>query len=1157
MSWMISFTILASSTLVSAQCNPPNAFWLHAPQSSNALVFNWSSVSGATQYQVRYWESANPGDQTIVDNFAPAPATLSGLKSNTQYKLEIRSKCGSSYSAWGTTVSYLTANSTASCSTPTGVSTLAGNSFISVSWTSSGSHTIRYRMGTSGEWIIPPGALSVSTSPFSIAGLSTGSYQVEVKSNCGGTSSDFIRSTINIGGGGCATPIEPFAAPGATNALVALPGIIGATGFNVDYSVGMTGIWINAGNNIPPSNYFLNPPLQASTQYQVRIQAICPNGNSSFSPAATFTTQAFGACLLNKNFGKNLSAADALVINNKFNTPSPFSFGSMIGVNDGGLIFRSFQNESSNQITQLTTQFRNFHTMDEDFDNSLVEYSQNIKPKDTSPEGTPSYMAYNKSLYNVYRNTHGFANITAATELLQYSPQSWKDKIYLETDWSASGPAGIKESFENYTLKFIDELAPPNGAANQLLVTNFQVGNELWDYPVKIDYQNLLLGARSAFVRRYGQKSNGNWKMKLVAGSFQAFRDNNCGSMNRDVSNCGGELKRHDFIGDYLDLANCDVLKDLDAVDCHPYSFVEGTNRWTFPEAQSSETWQIRNLAGWLNANQNAANGVLVNTQLWSTEFGFDSDSYSGVGEKTQSAYLLRGLLMHSRYHYEKVFFYNAYDQVIPSNQNYHGLYNSAGFWRMGTNPANNAPSPLVAYGATPKPSWYGMLDMKTRFGSHVFYKALVEDADANIWLIALPDGSDPYLVFWDPRRTDDTNINQNFAINKAVNWSGILSGNYKVESPLGQLFAESNAPGATFQASSGGGCDATNITTIRLNPAFIRLVSCSACANITNPGSIIAPNPNSGMGPFDPGIIANGADATGGTGVIVYQWQQSLDNVNFTDINGANLLTYNPPSLNQTTYFRRASKRTTCSEFFYTPAVVITLQGGSCATVLSFQRYMNTDGSCNSAGDYYYEIVLNAVTSNDEIILEGLPSNGVNVTLSSLNDVAFTTPAFHANLQYLSINSLKWLVNKNNGATQKVKIFYCWVNNYPEPVSITTVTSMCSGIITECSSPNMTGPGSEDRSDVSSSKPTNPFQFLLQPNPGTDQITLTYLGTPATLAMLRIISLTGELMSTGTFSDIEDQQQLQVEATRLPPGFYYLFLEVNKELRLKIWEKL
>ena len=172
--------------------------------------------------------------------------------------------------------------------------------------------------------------------------------------------------------------------------------------------------------------------------------------------------------------------------------------------------------------------------------------------------------------------------------------------------------------------------------------------------------------------------------------------------------NCGVSLQRHDFIGDYLDVNDCNLLKDVDAIDCHPYSFLPGTTTWTYPENPVSEAWQIRNLAAWLQANKNESTGILNDARLWSSEYGFDSNPVSGVGEQTQAAYLIRGLLLHSRFHFEKVFFYNAFDQARPTDGSYSTLYYSSGFWRQGTHPANSSwPSPLPQHGATPKPSWY------------------------------------------------------------------------------------------------------------------------------------------------------------------------------------------------------------------------------------------------------------------------------------------------------------------------------------------------------------------------------------------------------------------------------------------------------------------
>jgi hypothetical protein len=729
---------------------------------------------------------------------------------------------------------------------------------------------------------------------------------------------------------------------------------------------------------------------------------------------------------------------------------------------------------------------------------------------------------------------------------------SWKEKIYNEGDWSLSGPSGILGSYQNYVQKIIDEFAPANGSQNQMLMSSFQVGNEPWDYPFTIDYQSLVLGARNAFINKYGPKANGGWRMKLVAGAFQAFRDN---SFLRDFSNCGGALERFDFIGDYLNFSNCDVLKDLDAVDCHPYSFKSGTNTWTYPEDPTSETWQIRNLAYWLETNRNLDVGILKNTQLWSTEFGYDSNPTTGVGEKTQSAYLLRGLLLHSRYHYERFYIYNAFDVARPTDPYYNGLYNSSGLWKLGTHPSNSAwASPLEAHGATPKPAWYGLMDFKGRFSGHVFYNALVEDADAYVILIAKPDGTDPYLVFWSPKQTNDSNLNQEMLANKTVNWNGVLAGNFKVDGPLAQTFADSNVPGQVFPAVIGTDCGITTLTDIRRNPAFIRLVPCSGCPNITNPGTIVMPNPHSGSNPFNPGIIASGSNASGGSGGnIVYQWQQSTDNINFTDISGATAVSYDPPSLSQTTYYRRAAKRSTCTEFGYTTSIVI-LVGNACPNISTFKRIQHNSATCNSAGDYYYEITIQQVSVNDQITIAGLPSNGVNISMSMLNGNAFTPASFQTNLQFVDNMTLKWQVNASNGSTQVLRLYYCWANSYPNPVSVSSATSMCSGQVLNCAL-GFEEPGVEERENEL--EPKSALQFTLAPNPGSDQLLLNYHGTPIDQANIRMVSLSGQSVLVQSVSDLETSQEIKIETSSLAPGIYFVSMQTGSEVRWVIWERI
>jgi hypothetical protein len=587
------------------------------------------------------------------------------------------------------------------------------------------------------------------------------------------------------------------------------------------------------------------------------------------------------------------------------------------------------------------------------------------------------------------------------------------------------------------------------------LVSNYQVGNEVWDYPFKADYHSLLLGAWDAFLSKYGPKANGGWKMNLVAGAFQAYRNNTCNSMLRDFPNCGGALDRFDFIGDYLDVLECGLLRDLHAIDCHPYSFLHGTTTWTFPEDPNSEAWQIRNLAAWRDANRNATTGVLNNTRLWSTEYGFDSNPITGVGERTQSAYLIRGLMLHARYHYEKLFFYNAYDVARPSDQSYTGLYNSSGFWKQGSHPANpNWPSPLVEHGASPKPSWFGMLDFKTRFGDHVFFKALVESQDLIVVLLAKPDGSEPYLVFWSPRQTTDANLDQDIAVNQTLDWAGIFPQEYAPESLLAQVFADSGIPGQSFSAGSTQSCETLNLGTVRRNPAFIRLVSCDNCPKL-----------------------------------------------------------------------------------------------------ISFERIEHDMPGCNPNGDYYFDLEVEQVAVDDQILLSNLPGNGINIPMSLLNGVAFDAASFNANLDFVSGGSLLWKLKAGLGATQSLRLYYCWTNTYPNPIGSTNATSMCSGQQIPCA--EGFNRDLEERERAIFAQTPVAHRFAVMPNPGSDRVVLRYQGTQSAWANLLVVSTTGQLLIQQHLSDVGNLQEWEMNTQSLPPGIYFICLQTEHGPSWQKWEKI
>lgn len=127
------------------------------------------------------------------------------------------------------------------------------------------------------------------------------------------------------------------------------------------------------------------------------------------------------------------------------------------------------------------------------------------------------------------------------------------------------------------------------------------------------------------------------------------------------------------------------------------------------------------------------------------------------------------------------------------------------------------------------------------------------------------------------------------------------------------------------------------NISQSSLNNAcgtiFARLVTynsneINACSASIGNNNITAPSPSSFNESGDPGNIV-GTNPTGGTSY-TYKWQKSTTSATtgFTDISGATLKDYNPPSVSVTTYFRRIVSSASLTDS-YSNVVTVTITPG------------------------------------------------------------------------------------------------------------------------------------------------------------------------------------------------------------------------------------
>lgn len=140
---------------------------------------------------------------------------------------------------------------------------------------------------------------------------------------------------------------------------------------------------------------------------------------------------------------------------------------------------------------------------------------------------------------------------------------------------------------------------------------------------------------------------------------------------------------------------------------------------------------------------------------------------------------------------------------------------------------------------------------------------------------------------------------------------------------PYNYLWEKSTDNGATWSTLTGQtGPSAT--ATITVNTQFRRTVATASCSQVSN---VVTINTEPGIdnntlpasvtmcGNVTPALIAGSTPTGGGNATVVYfyQWQQSTDGTNYTDIPSATGKDYQPTAQTGITYYRRVVRTTLC----------------------------------------------------------------------------------------------------------------------------------------------------------------------------------------------------------------------------------------------------
>ncbi len=142
------------------------------------------------------------------------------------------------------------------------------------------------------------------------------------------------------------------------------------------------------------------------------------------------------------------------------------------------------------------------------------------------------------------------------------------------------------------------------------------------------------------------------------------------------------------------------------------------------------------------------------------------------------------------------------------------------------------------------------------------------------------------------------------------VNYQLYLDGTTAIGSPVagtGAAISFGIQPAGTYTIVAtrlAGGC------TTNMNGSAVVI------ENTIDPGEIAkgATNPGPGCGTLNPnfaGTVASGSTDASGSGPISYQWEDSTDESIWTEISGATEISFNIPTISETTYYRRVATST------------------------------------------------------------------------------------------------------------------------------------------------------------------------------------------------------------------------------------------------------
>ena len=256
--------------------------------------------------------------------------------------------------------------------------------------------------------------------------------------------------------------------------------------------------------------------------------------------------------------------------------------------------------------------------------------------------------------------------------------RNYPDKWYLESEWGNS-ISEIQDNARKYAESFVATFCPKD-ENKSCVVDVLEVGNEPWGSSLsKNAYHAILRGIKDALVNEYQTSDINQWRMKLAPAAFEAYYN------PVNTTPCLGEVNHY-----VNDMIPNDVKPFLSFASVHNYPGTynatcqsqEQTVYTIRPESDNGGFLTLKNMKKWLED----PNNNMTHAKLNMTEFGWNSNTfttsgqtYQGIGEVGQAAYVIRGILIGARYGIHKAFVYSYKDDLQEPLFGTMGLINSSG----------------------------------------------------------------------------------------------------------------------------------------------------------------------------------------------------------------------------------------------------------------------------------------------------------------------------------------------------------------------------------------------------------------------------------------------------------------------------------------------